>query len=81
LSRTLATSLNTGTSFRHGTRHRMFDSMFEVQTVYSQLFRNKMMGLPRAMAHYCLSNRRICLVGIRRPWQGGGFDLRDGAGE
>ena len=45
LSKTLTASLSNGVSFKHGTRYRMIDNMFEFQVVEVQVVSLKFMGV------------------------------------
>ena len=44
-SKTLTASLGKGTSFKHGTRYRMIDNMFEFQVIEIQVFSPKSTGV------------------------------------
>ncbi len=48
LSKTLITSLNKETSFKHGTRYRMIDNMFKFQVIAVQVFSLKFTGVVRS---------------------------------
>ena len=48
LSKTLTTSLNKGTSFKHGTRYRMIDNMFKFQVIEVQVFSLEFTGVAGA---------------------------------
>jgi hypothetical protein len=45
LSKTLTANWSKGTSFKHGTRYRMIDNMFEFQVIEVQVFSLKFMGV------------------------------------
>ena len=76
LSKTFTASLDKGSSFKHGTRYRMIDNMFEFQVVEVQVFRLKCLGVAGSNGKW-LSFRAWNFPGGRffRPSRGAVWDF------